>query len=227
VQKEGKKRIAVIDDGKTYGVGLTEQFVAEAERLGAEIVAREKVGEKDTEFSSVIAKVRPGKPDAVYYGGEFPVAGPLSKQLADAGLDIPLMGGDGIADTQYIDLGGRPGDLATNIGAPVERLPSAKAFTDAYAASGYAEPASAYGAMTYDATNVVIEALAEVVGDGEFAESSRRQLVDAVQQTDYDGASGHVSFDEFGDTTNKVLTVYSVQGDQFVPLETGTFDTAS
>lgn len=35
VQEEGKKTIAVIDDGKTYGVGLTEQFVAEAERLGA------------------------------------------------------------------------------------------------------------------------------------------------------------------------------------------------
>ena len=41
-------------------------------------MAREKVGEKDTDFSGVIAKIRPLNPDAVYYGGEYPVAGPLS-----------------------------------------------------------------------------------------------------------------------------------------------------
>jgi branched-chain amino acid transport system substrate-binding protein len=227
VQKEGKKRIAVIDDGKTYGVGLVENFVEEAERLGARIVAREKVGEKDTDFSSTIAAIRSSRPDAVYYGGEYPVAGPLSRQLGEAGLDIPLMGGDGIADPQYIELGGRTGDLATNIGAPVESLSSAKAFVDAYAAAGYPEPSSAYGPMTYDATNVIIKALAGVVRNGGFDGSSRARLVDAVQRTDLSGASGKVSFDEFGDTTNKVLTVAGVKDGRFEPLETGVFEPSS
>ena len=62
----------MIDDGKTYGAGLAETFAQEAEKLGATVVAREKVGEKDTDFSGVIAKVRPSNPDAVYYGGEYP-----------------------------------------------------------------------------------------------------------------------------------------------------------
>jgi branched-chain amino acid transport system substrate-binding protein len=223
VQKAGKKKIAVIDDGKTYGVGLTQNFVPEAQQLGADIVARERVGEKDTDFSSVIAKIRPMNPDAVYYGGEFPVAGPLSKQLADAGLAIPVMGGDGMADKQYVGLGGRQGDLATGIGAPVESLPSAKAFTDAYASAGYAESYSPYGPLSYDSANVIINALAKVVGNGDFTSSRRQELVDAVQQTNLDGASGKVSFDEFGDTSNKVLTVYTVRGDNFAPVETGTF----
>jgi branched-chain amino acid transport system substrate-binding protein len=227
VQKAGKKRIAVVDDGKTYGVGLVANFVKEAERLGARIVAREKVGEKDTDFSSTIAALRSSKPDAVYYGGEYPAAGPLSRQLAEAGLSIPLMGGDGIVDPQYIELGGRPGDFATNIGAPVESLPSAKAFVDAYAAARYAEPSSAYGAMTYDATNVIVKALAGVVRNGEFDESSRPRLIDAVQKTDLSGASGKVAFDEFGDTTNKVLTVSVVKDGKFVPLETGVFEPKS
>ena len=51
-----------------------------------------------------------------------------------------------------------------------------------------------------------------------------KALVDAVQRTDYDGGSGHVSFDEFGDTTNKLLTVNAVQGDQFVPQESWTYE---
>lgn len=223
VEKAGKKRIAVINDGKTYGVGLTKEFITEAERLGAQIVAQERVGEKDTDFSSVIAKIRPKKPDAVYYGGEYPVAGPLSRQLAEGDLNIPLMGGDGIADKQYVTLGGRQGDLATGVGAPADKLPSAKGFADAYAAAHYAEPPSAYGAMTYDAANVIVNALAQVVRGGQFGDSSRQQLVDAVQRAHLNGASGEVSFDKFGDTTNKVLTIYQVKGDDFVPEETGAF----
>ncbi|GAA5149149.1 branched-chain amino acid ABC transporter substrate-binding protein [Pseudonocardia eucalypti] len=227
VRKAGKKRIAVIDDGKTYGVGLVENFVAEAERLGARVVAREKVGEKDTDFSSTIAAIRSSRPDAVYYGGEYPAAGPLSRQLAEAGVDIPLMGGDGIADPQYVKLGGRPGDFATNIGAPVESLSSARAFVDAYAAAGYPEPSSAYGPMTFDATNVIIEALAGMARSGGFDESGRPKLIQAVQRTNLAGASGKVAFDQFGDTTNKVLTVYTVKDRGFAPLETGVFEPSS
>ncbi|WP_433294022.1 branched-chain amino acid ABC transporter substrate-binding protein [Pseudonocardia sp. CA-142604] len=224
VQKAGKKRIAVIDDGKTYGVGLTQTFVPEVQQLGAEVVARERVGEHDTDFSGVIARIRPTNPDVVFYGGEYPVAGPLSKQLADAGLAIPLMGGDAVNDKQYIALGGRQGDLATSIGAPARSVPSARSFLNQYAAAGYAEPESVYGALSYDSANTVIAALAKVVSRGDFTSSRRQELIDAVQQTNFDGATGHVSFDEFGDTTNKVLTVYAVQGGDFAPVETGTFD---
>jgi branched-chain amino acid transport system substrate-binding protein len=223
VQKAGKKRIAVIDDGKTYGVGLADNFVKEAKKLGATIVDRERVGEKDTDFSSVIAKVRPHTPDAVYYGGEYPAAGPLSKQLAEAGLNVPLMGGDGIEDKQYVALGGRQGDMATSVGVPAEQLPSAKSFTDAYAAKNYPEAPSAYGVLTYDAANVVITGLAKVVASAPYDDSSRQKLVNVVQQTNMQGASGQVSFDKYGDTTNKVLTIYTVRGDDFAPLQTGTF----
>jgi branched-chain amino acid transport system substrate-binding protein len=223
VQKQGKKAIAVIDDGKTYGAGLAAQFAAEAKKLGATIVAQEKVGEKDTDFSGVIAKVRPANPDAVYYGGEYPVAGPLSKQLADAGLNIPLMGGDGIVDKTYTQLGGREGDFATNVGAPPEQLASAKAFIDAYNAAGYKEPFSAYGALTYDAANVLIDGLSKTVGNGTFSDASRAGLISAVQATNIQGTTGAISFDQFGDTTNKVLTVYQVKGGTFTPLETGSY----
>ena len=65
--------------------GLADQAAQEITKLGGTVVAREKVGEKDTDFSGVIGKIRPLNPDAVYYGGEYPAAGPLSKQIKDAG----------------------------------------------------------------------------------------------------------------------------------------------
>ncbi len=78
--------------------------------------------------------------------------------------------------------------------------------------------------LTYDATNVIIAALAKTVGDsGTFDDSKRETLISNVQSTNMDGASGKVSFDQFGDTTNKVLTVYQVKGSDFAPIATGAY----
>jgi branched-chain amino acid transport system substrate-binding protein len=221
--KAGKRKVVVIDDGLTYGVGLADEFTKEFTKLGGQVVGRERVGDKDTVFDSVIAKIAPLQPDAVYYGGQYPQAGPLSQQLAGAGLNIPLMGGDGILDKQFVALGGRPGDLATTVGAPAESLPSAKQFIDDYQKANYAEPFSAYGVLTYDATNIVIQGLAKAIANGTWDDSKRQALLDAVQATNLDGASGKISFDQYGDTTNKTLTVYTVKGADFAPVETAAF----
>lgn len=223
VQKAGKKNIAVIDDGKTYGAGLAAEAVKEITKLGAKVVAQAKVGEKDTDFSGVITQIKAANPDAVYYGGEFPAAGPLSKQLTSAGLNIPLMGGDGLYDQKFIDLGGKDGDLATSVGAPAESQDSAKQFLADYKAKGYTEEFGAYGALDYDATNVIIAALAKTVGDGTFDDSKRQTLIDNVQSTQLTGATGQIGFDQYGDTTNKVLTVYGVKDGKWATIESGAF----
>jgi branched-chain amino acid transport system substrate-binding protein len=223
IDKAGKKNIAIITDGLTYGEGLADTFTKEAEKKGAKIVTRQKIGEKDTDFSSQIAAVKPFKPDAVYYGGQYPQAGPMSKQLAAAGLNVPLMGGDGIFDDNFIKLGGKDGDLATSVGAPTEELDSAKAFVDAYGKAGYKEGFSAYGAFAYDAANAIITALAKTVGDKEWSDSMRADLVKNAQEYSGEGATGKVAFDEYGDSTNKVLTVYQVSGGKWDPVQTGEF----
>ncbi|CAM3385932.1 branched-chain amino acid ABC transporter substrate-binding protein [Kibdelosporangium persicum] len=227
VQKAGKKKIAVIADGKTYGEGLANEFEAKAKANGATIVAREKVGEKDTDFSGVIGKIKPLAPEAVYYGGEYGAAGPLSKQIKEAGLNIPLMGGDGIVDDTYGKLGGAAtqGDLATSVGAPADKLPEAKAFIDAYNAKfpkdqGY----SAYGSMSYDATNALIGALATTLANADWSDSQRETLIKNVQSYKQKGANGDIAFDQYGDSTNKLLTVYQVNNGKFEPVETGKLD---
>ena len=179
--------------------------------MGGTVVAREKVGEKDTDFSGVIAKIRPSNPDAVYYGGEYPAAGPLSKQIAGAGLNIPLMGGDGIVDAKFVELGGKEGDLATPSARPTESLARPRR-SSTRTRRAVKEPFTAYGAFSYDAANVDHRcawprpSTARHVGRLE----ARTALTDAVQASRLDGASGEVEFDQYGDSTNKVLTVYQV-----------------
>jgi branched-chain amino acid transport system substrate-binding protein len=224
--KAGKKKVAVITDGKTYGEGLAAEFIKQfKDKEGGTIVAQEKVGEKDTDFSGVIAKIAPSQPELVYYGGEYPAAGPLSKQMKDAGLNVPLFGGDGIFDPKFIELGGKEGDLATSVGAPTETLASAKAFVDAYKAKGYKEDFSAYGAFSFDAANALIGSLAKTLGDnGTWNTDQRTKLLDNIGKYEAQGATGEVAFDEFGDSTNKLLTTYQVTGGKWNAAETGTFE---
>ena len=223
IETAGITSIAVIDDGKTYGAGLADAFATAAEAAGATITSRERVGEQDQDFSGVITAIRGANPGAVFYGGEYPVAGPLSGQLAAAGLNIPLMGGDAIINAEYVPLGGRAGDLGTSVGAPPDELPSAQQFITDYAAANYSEDFETYGPLTYDATRIMIDALATGLAGGDWSEDTRAAVVQAVQATDYDGASGPVTFDENGDTSNKTLTVYQVEGDTFAPIQTGEY----
>jgi len=223
---KGIKKVATVNDQKTYGAGLVKAFEGEFKKEGGSITSHQTINPGDKDFSGVISKVKPTGAQAVYYGGEYPEAGPLSKQMKAAGLNIPLMGGDGIYDATFIKLAGSKsnGDLATSVGAPTEQLETAQDFVKAYSDAGYKEPFSAYGAYAFDAANVLIEAMAKVLpGKSSIDSSTRQAIIDAVASTDLEGVTGHISFDQYGDTTNRVLTVYSVKGGEWTPVKTDTF----
>jgi branched-chain amino acid transport system substrate-binding protein len=227
LKSQGINKVATVNDQKTYGAGLVKEFEKQFKAQGGTVTSHQTINPGDKDFSGVISKIKPTGAQALYYGGEYPEAGPLSKQMKAGGLNIPLMGGDGIYDPTFVKLAGAKseGDLATSVGAPTDKLSSAQDFVSAYKSAGYKEDFSAYGAYSYDAANVIINAIAKVLpGKSSIDSSVRQQIVDAVGQTDLDGVTGHVSFDQYGDTTNKVLTVYKVKGGAWVPVKTDTFN---
>ncbi|MGH2721704.1 MAG: branched-chain amino acid ABC transporter substrate-binding protein, partial [Actinomycetota bacterium] len=92
---------------------------------------------------------------------------------------------------------------------------------DAYAAANFKEPYSAYGPQSYDAANVVIAALAGVLeGRDAVDASARKEVISALQGISHEGVLGTTSFNEFGDTTNRLLTVLKVEGGAFKALTT-------
>lgn len=223
----GLTSVAIIHDQKTYGAGLVAVFAEEFTALGGTITTTEVINPDEEDYSSVVGTVAATNPELVYYGGEYPQAGPLSTQLAAGGLDVPLMGGDGIFDPTFIELGGRDGDVATSVGAPAEDLDSAAAFIEAYEAAGYPDPYSAYGAQAYDAANAILAALqAALEADPEVASGDdlRAAVLAAMADVNIEGATGTVEFDENGDTTNTLLTVYEVEGGEWAAITTGTYD---
>jgi branched-chain amino acid transport system substrate-binding protein len=161
----------------------------------------------------------------VYYGGEYPQAGPLSQQMKAGGLNVPLMGGDGIKDPKFQVLAGKSadGDLSTSVGAPTDSTEAGKKFLADYKAAAYKEDSAAYGGYSYDAANAIINALKTSLKDAKDVESARQATVDAVSKVSFDGVTGKIAFDQYGDSTTKVLTVYKAAGKDWATVETKEF----
>jgi branched-chain amino acid transport system substrate-binding protein len=223
----GKKTVYLIDDKKTYGVGLVAAFQKEFTKLGGTVKGQDHIDENNLDFSAVVTKAKAAGADVIYYGGEYPQSGPLSDQLKKAGVTAPVFGGDGMYDPEYINKANKNanGDLATSVGAPVESLPSAQKFVADYKAAGYADPYAAYGGYSYDAAWAIVQAVKAVVAanNGKVPSDARSQVVTAVGKVSFDGVTGKVAFDEYGDAVNKQLTVYQVKDNAWTVAKSGTF----
>ena len=225
VKDLGKKKIAIVHDKKAYGQGLATAFAAQAKKDGATVLPTETINPGDKDFSALITKLKSESPDYLFYGGEYPEASLITKQMKAAGLNIPLAGGDGVDAADYIKIAGAAanGDYATALGAPTDKLDSAKQFLADYKSAGYKDPADPYGAAAFDAANAIIKALAKAYGEGKSGQALRDEVTKEVQDSNFAGVTGQISFDQFGDTNNKVLTVYKVENGAFVPAKTDTF----
>ncbi|WP_350325388.1 bifunctional serine/threonine-protein kinase/ABC transporter substrate-binding protein [Streptomyces katrae] len=220
----GKTRLYVVDDSGAYGAGLASGFTAEFRKLGGSVVGADHVDPAQSGFSALASKIRASGAEAVYFGGYHTTAAPLSRQLKEAGVTVPLVGGDGIFDQQYLTANPKAdGDLATNIGEPVERLARGDAFLADYRAAGYPEAAGAYGPSAYDAAWTLVEAVKAVVAanGGTLPADARARMARAVSGLGFDGVTGRVAFDEYGDARNRRLTVYTVTGGTWTTVTSG------
>ena len=148
----------------------------------------------------------------------------LGKYL-EAGVLPIVTGFDGIYDPKFIELATATsnGDLSTSVGAPTDSTDAGKTFLAAYEKAGFKEPAAAYGGYSYDAANAIIEALKTSLKDATDAKSAREATIKAMSSVSFDGVTGKVGFDEFGDAVSRVLTVYKVTDGKWVADKTDTF----
>ncbi|WP_159393607.1 bifunctional serine/threonine-protein kinase/ABC transporter substrate-binding protein [Streptomyces sp. TN58] len=219
-----KTKLYVVDDGGAHGTALSSRFTAAFTRLGGTVVGTEQVDPAERAFEGLATRVRASGADAVYFGGYYDTAAPISQQLKQAGVNVPLMGGDGIFDQQYLTSNPKAeGDLATNIGVPAGESAAGQDFLARYEKAGYPEAAGWYGPYAYDATWSLIEAVKTVVAGngGTLPGNAREKLPQAVAGLAFDGVTGRVAFDGSGDTVNRRLTVYTVSGGSWTAVRSG------
>jgi branched-chain amino acid transport system substrate-binding protein len=131
--------------------------------------------------------------------------------------NIAFAGGDGLASPGFAKTIGLTGGpvYATIATADVSKNSAAPAFFAKYKAT-YGE-LGAYSAAGYDSMKILLNGIkAAITGsavtpkdtdDAEGARTFRQAVIDAIKKTDYNGLTGHHTFDANGDTTNKVITI--------------------
>jgi branched-chain amino acid transport system substrate-binding protein len=184
------RRIVVIDDRSTYGQTSADTFAQAARSGGAEIVAREYTGDKTTEFSSLVSKVKSANPDLVFFGGLDAQAGPLLRQLDQQGVTTRFMGGDGICSQTLPQLAGGT-------------VRNGQVLCGEATAPGFDMPRS----YSYDAVQLLAAAMVKA-GSSEPA----RYLPALARTEGYRGATGPISFDDKGDRKNPVVALFTFQG---------------
>lgn len=205
LEELGFDRVVVIDDSTQYGVGLAAEFIRAFEAGGGTVILREQIQPKTMDFSALVTRIRGLSPEAVYYAGAHTEGGLISKQMSEAGITAPLVGGDMIYSAEYIAVAGAAnaeGDVATSLGLPLEQQPRGKDFQAAYEAE-FGRAPEAFDSYAYDQAWIFVEAVLEAGLD-------REAIARAIREGSFDGVTGVTEFDENGDTTNQVISAYRV-----------------
>jgi len=208
------KQVAVIHDKTPYGQGLAEEFKKTFEGLGGAVLSFEGINLGDRDFKALLIRIKNLNPQAVYFGGMYQEGGLISKQAKQLGLNVPLIGGDGIYSPEYIKIAGKASetDMATMIGLPPEKLDKAKDFLEKYKKRFPDRDMQPYDPYTYDTINIIIEAVKNAGAD-------RGKIIDYVKNIEYDGIIGTTKFNDKGDTLNKKITYYCVKDGKWAIAE--------
>ena len=177
------KTVAVVHDNQDYSKGLAEGV---AKGLGSLAAGTFVINPEETDYSAVVSQVADVAPDVVFYGGYTPQAGPLAKQLADAGVEATFMTDDGAKDPTFGDTAkdAAAGALASCPCADPLKVEGAEEYVSAMQ-EAYGENApGTFAADMTDVTNLTIEALAAYEGDPADIAAVRQAVVDYFDSAD-------------------------------------------
>ena len=209
--------VGVLDDSTVFGVGISGAFDTQFKQLGGTVVKHSEYQKATTsDWKSILLAFKNLNAQGVYVGGtdDQNICIPR-KQMKDLGWDVPFGGGDGIETTDCIDQasGNETGILATSAGADATQVPGAKdtiakfrqAFTGANDFGGYTMQA-------YDAANILMTAIGNAIKANGGSMPTRKQVRDAMAKiTTFQGVIGNYGFDQNGDTTLKIVSIYEVK----------------
>src|SRR5712692_1493880 len=205
------KVVALIDDATAYGKGLANEVEKTLKAAGVKVLAREQGTNKTVDWKAVLTKLKGRGPDAVFYGGMDSTAGPLLKQGRELGVKAVFSFGDGACTDKMGEFAGSGADgfLCSQAGIPPQA--ASKKFLDAYKKRFNIDPIL-YAPFTYDAANLLIEAMKQANS------ADPAKYLPVLQKIDFAGATGRISFDEKGDRKDAEMTIFTMKGGKLLPI---------
>ncbi len=210
------KTVAVVDDRTAYGQGLANVFKRVAAEKGIKVVDEQFTTDKATDFMAILTAIKSKNPDAVFYGGMDPQAGPMLRQMEQLGMgNVKFFGGDGVCTTEIAKLAGGAKTLGNVVcaegGSSLAKMPGGMAWKAKYDAK-FPGQYQIYSPYTYDATMLLVDAMKRA------GSSDPKVYIPELLKSNYKGVTATIAFEPNGEIKNPAITLYVYKDGKKTPL---------
>lgn len=213
VKKLQKKRIAVLHDKTTYGQGLADETVKALEKAKIKPVYYGGVTQGEKDYRPVLTAVRPSDPEVLFYGGIYPEAILLTKQMRELGMKTVFMSGDGVWAKAFIDIAGKAAEGSFITFTPDQtKIKEAREVIRRHKEK-FGTEVGAYTVYSYVAATLLFEAIATIQSTDSI------KIADHIRRTKWKTALGPIQFDKKGDVLVSPYVIWEVKDGKFVELQ--------
>jgi len=217
VEVLGISSAAAIHDGDPYTEGLATAFADAFAALGGDVTAVTAVNKGDTDMVPVLTEVAAGSPEMLFFPIFMPEGGFIVQQVGEvSGLGgAVLMGADGLISENFMALPESEGvfmsgpdlDFAGNSNQATGQ--TGDGFLEAYEAEHGETPAAPFWGHDYDATTMLLDAIAAAsYDDGGTLVIDRAGVRESLSSiAGYSGIIGVLTCDDFGDCGSQRISV--------------------
>ena len=174
MKSKGINKVAMISVANAFGDSGKQQLRIQCGAAKIKIVEEEQFGDKDTDMTAQLTRIRGKKPQAVICWGTNPGPAIVARNMKQLGMKMQLLMSHGIANRTFIELAG---DAANGVIFPagklivVDDIPNSdpqKKVLLAYRAAfqkKFKRGPDTFGGHAYDAIQLVVKALGKVGPD--------------------------------------------------------------
>ena len=211
---QGVRTIAVVDDGSAYGAGLAAQVARQVRTDGASVPVAVHVNPSGSDYRAAVRQLVAVHPGAVFFGGNYEVAGRLVNQLRAGGYRGVFMSGAGADDPRYVTTArsAAEGSFISCACVDATQDRSADSFVKAYKSMYHTTP-GVYAAEGYDAANFVLAAI-------DAGDTTAVAINDYLGSHSYSGVTKSIRFLPDGNVAGGAVYVSKVKSGKITAVGT-------
>ena len=209
--KLAAKTVAIMSNNSSdYSDGVANAFAKEAEAQGIQIVAREGYSDGDKDFKAQLTKIAQQNPDVLFVPDYYEQDGLIAIQAREVGIKSVIVGPDGwdgvvktVDPSSYAAI---EDVFFANHYSTKDSSEKVQNFIKNYKEKYNDEP-SAFSALSYDAA-YILKAAIEKAGT-----TDKEAVAKAIKELEFDGITGHLTFDEKNNPVKSITIIKIVNGD--------------
>ncbi|MFT9389021.1 MAG: ABC transporter substrate-binding protein [Leuconostoc sp.] len=206
-QVKAKDVVIFQDNSSDYGTGITAAF---KKAYKGHVVDTASYQAGDTDFQAMLTKIKNQKFDAIVINGYYTEAGAILKQARDMGINVPVIGPDGLGDPKLAEIAGNQNAsnvyYAAHFSTQAPATDAATPFVTAYK-KAYGEDPSQFTALAYDAVYMIKQAI-----EDEKSVDKAKITTGLAHIKNFDGVTGKMTMDAFHNPKKSIVMVGETDG---------------